>query len=125
MTALELSEADWAALFEDYATLTRWYIHHDRPALNQRGRWATHITGTPGFPDYVLARSGRVLFCELKSERGILSTDQMAWRDRLLAAGQEWYCWRPRHWPDVQATLAPAVGSSWRVVENVGTGGKT
>ena len=121
---LELSEQDWHTQVDEYATLCRWMRHHCRPAQDSHGHWKTPIQGDPGFPDLVLIRGGRILFAELKNNRGVLSTDQMAWRDRLLLAGQEWYCWRPRDWDKVKTTLAPAPHSNWKVAEDVGTGGR-
>jgi hypothetical protein len=42
----------------------------------------------------VLARE-RIIFAELKSEKGKLSDAQQAWRDVILAAGGEYYTWKP------------------------------
>ena len=57
-----------------------------------------------GFPDLVLVRE-RVIFAELKTERGALTREQGVWRDRLLRAGAEWYLWRPSSWSEVQREL--------------------
>lgn len=106
---LELSEADWQAQVVALAKLYRWHVHHDRPALNQRGQWFTPIQGDPGFPDLVLARGGRVLFVELKTDRGRLTGHQQAWHEQLRGAAVEFYLWRPQDWPIVQVALAPGV----------------
>lgn len=105
---LELSEADWQAQVVALAKLYRWHVHHDRPAMNQRGQWSTPIQGDPGFPDLVLARRGRVLFVELKTDRGRLTGQQQAWHEQLQGT-VECYLWRPRDWPIVQVALAPSV----------------
>lgn len=119
-----MTEQEWQTQVLDLAHLYRWMAHHTRPALNRRGQWATPIQGHPGFPDLVLCRGSRVLFVELKSERGLLTADQMAWRDRLLTAGMDWRCWRPKHWPEVQATLAPSPWSNLRLTEDVNIQGR-
>jgi len=53
----------------------------------------------------VLVRGDRLLFLELKSDDGRLRAEQKVWRDRLLAAGAEWYCLRPRDWARVVELL--------------------
>jgi hypothetical protein len=118
-----MNEAAWQQQVVDLARLTRWLVHHTRPARRADGTWSTPIQGDPGFPDLVMIRGSRVLWVELKSDTGRLTTDQMAWRDRLLLAGQEWYCWRPRDWPKVQKTLRPADHSNLRLTDDIGTGG--
>lgn len=55
----------------------------------------------PGFPDLVLvsARQKRVLFTELKTERGRQSINQQQWERELRETGLgEFYLWRPTHW---------------------------
>lgn len=49
----------------------------------------------PGFPDMVIAGPGGVLYRELKDPYDTLSQQQLAWRDVLLASGQDWAIWRP------------------------------
>jgi hypothetical protein len=122
MTRPELSEDQWQQQVIELAQLYRWRIHHCRPAQNSRGQYSTPIQGDPGFPDLVLARGGRVLFIELKRNSGVLTDHQQAWRDVLLG-GVEWFCWRPRHWPEVQEALAPSRWVDLRTTEDVETGG--
>ncbi len=60
----------------------------------------------PGFPDLVLAHTKRgLLFVELKTDTGKLSKEQDRWRLVLLRAGADARVWRPRDWPEIQATL--------------------
>jgi hypothetical protein len=49
-----------------------------------------------GFPDLVLVGHGRVIFAELKTERGRLSDAQVRWGQSLLATGARFYLWQPR-----------------------------
>ena len=65
-----------------------------------------------GFPDLVLVRKGVLVFAELKSEKGVVSTEQQEWlRDLSIVAthtGAVGACvWRPRHWHDgtIEETL--------------------
>jgi hypothetical protein len=57
----------------------------------------------PGFPDLVLAHEGqrRLIFSELKTEKGRQTREQRAW-ERVLSAipGVEVYLWRPTGWLD-------------------------
>lgn len=78
----------------------RWFHVHDSRRSNA------------GFPDLVLVRPsrggrvGRTLFVELKTEKGRLRVEQVAWLADLAAAGQEAYCWRPSSWDDIERLLA-------------------
>ena len=56
-----------------------WLVHHDLPAQTGKGAWLTRTQGDAGFPDLVLAKNGRVLFLELKSEKGKTTPAQDAW----------------------------------------------
>jgi hypothetical protein len=57
-----------------------------------------------GFPDLVLVRD-RVIFLELKTERGKLSDQQKEWLRALERAGAEAYVVRPRHLELLMAVL--------------------
>lgn len=49
----------------------------------------------PGFPDLVIVGAERVIYRELKSERGRLRPEQRTWLDALSRAGQDADVWRP------------------------------
>lgn len=78
--------------------------------LAKRNRWLCFHPfdsrkSVAGFPDLTLVRD-RVIFAELKTDNGELSAPQMTWRDALLAAGAEWYLWRPSMWSEIERILA-------------------
>jgi len=112
-----MSERAWQQVVLELAGMYRWRVHHCRPAAGSGGRWSTPIQGHPGFPDLVLARSGRVLFVELKTDASSskLTGEQTAWRDVLLAAGAQlvwvWHL-EARVEPGRQAQPASAAGSN-------------
>ncbi len=63
--------------------------------------WAAYHTlkskgSAAGFPDWTLARD-RIVFVELKAEKGKLSAAQIEWIYVLEKAGAEVYVVRPRH----------------------------
>ena len=104
MSLSSLSERDWQAQVVELAGLCGWMVQHSRPA--QIGdRWMTAITGNVGFPDLVLAHKAKgVVFAELKTDSGRVSTPQKEWRD-TLAGHVEWYLWRPSDYDEVLARL--------------------
>ena len=77
-----------------------WLVHHCRPCQRADGSWHTPVQGHKGFPDVVLAKPGRVLFRELKTEVGRLTDQQAHWLDVL--GGQ---IWRPNDWDEVEAVI--------------------
>jgi hypothetical protein len=60
---------------------------------------------THGFPDLVLVRD-RVIYLELKREKGRLTEEQKGWLRALRAAGAEAYVARPRDLEALGRTLA-------------------
>lgn len=89
----------------DLAHLRGWRVAHFRPAQNSRGQWRTPVAADgAGFPDLVLVRD-RLIFAELKTTVGRLSPEQVKWRDALIDAGQDWYCWRPDDLPTITRIL--------------------
>ena len=68
-----MTEAEFQTNVIELAKTLGWLIHHDR------GDYRNCIGGDPGFPDLVLAKNGRVLFLELKSEKGYITKPQMRW----------------------------------------------
>jgi hypothetical protein len=100
-----LSEAEFQQRVMDAARMAGWMCVHFRPAKSQRGRWVTPMAGDKGFPDLVLAKDGRVLLAELKTDKGKPTAEQQAW---LAAVGGHGRLWRPENWPAVLIDLGIA-----------------
>lgn len=81
-----------------------WRSYHapdNRPGRNGRVQ-----TVTRGWPDLALVRDDRLLFAELKAEKGRLRPGQQEWLDALAQVpGVEVFIWRPSDWPAVEAAL--------------------
>jgi hypothetical protein len=92
-----VNETELKSIVLNLARRFGWLIHHDLPAMNKRGRWATHVEGTVGFPDLVLVspHHGQCIFVELKSEKGRTTSSQDNWLDALAIAGIECHVVRP------------------------------
>ena len=94
-----MTETDLQAQVIELGELLGWRVYHVTD-VRKRLRARTSL----GFPDLVLVRE-RVLYRELKNDRRLLEKEQKAWRDILLAAGQDWAVWRPNMWDEIQAEL--------------------
>lgn len=97
-----MKEADFQRRLIDAARLAGFRVAHFRPALTRSGRWATPMQGDKGFPDLVLAKDGRVLVAELKTDIGRTTPEQREW---LAALGGHGRLWRPQHWQAVLQDL--------------------
>lgn len=86
------TEKQWLEQVRKLATQLGWMTYHPHQSKFSE----------PGFPDLTLVRE-RVVFVELKrhATTAKLSPHQELWRDRLLNAGAEWYCWRPADADDI------------------------
>lgn len=89
------TEKQWMSQVIELAKLTGWATYH--PFLS--------IHSERGFPDLTLVRE-RLIFVELKAEKGKLSSDQTKWIERLKAAKQEVYCWKPSQWDEAVMVLS-------------------
>lgn len=96
-----MNESDFQTRVIDAAILYGWRVAHIRPARTAKG-WRTPYIGHIGLPDLIMARGGRVIVAELKSDTGKPTLDQRAWID---AAGTCGYLWRPRDWEQVLRVL--------------------
>lgn len=96
-----MSEAQLMSAVIDLARLLGYRVAHFRPAQTAKG-WRTPVSADgAGFPDLVLVLPGaRLLFVELKSEKGKLSAEQEAWMADLRSVSwdTEEYVWRPADW---------------------------
>jgi hypothetical protein len=99
-----VSEAQFQDAVCAYARLTGWRWCHFRAARTAYG-WRTPVSGDTGLPDLILCRDDRLVFVELKADRGRLRPDQRAWLAALEQTSAEVYCWRPRDWPAIEAAL--------------------
>lgn len=104
--ALRVSGTAFSETVLDYAALRGWRRHHTRPARTSKG-WRTPIQGDDGFVDLVFARSGRVVFAEMKSPGEKLSDGQRAWQAELpsVPGVAERYVWQAKDWPQIQEVL--------------------
>lgn len=77
--------------------------------LAQYFRWKTYHTfdsrrSDPGFPDLVMVRNDRMIFAELKSSTGRVSTAQTDWLaaieivESCTAGLVRCFVWRPEDW---------------------------
>lgn len=104
MTTLPQTEAQFQKAVIDLARHTGWLVAHFRPARTEEG-WRTPVSADgAGFVDLVLVRD-RVLYRELKSEKGRVRPDQQHWHDALAAAGADIAVWRPSDWSAIASTL--------------------
>ena len=97
LVAGSMTEKDLKSIVLNIARRYGWLVHHDLPAMNVRGRWATHVEGDVGFPDLVLVHPnrGQMLVVELKAERGKTTTSQDNWLAAFALAGIENHIVRP------------------------------
>jgi hypothetical protein len=94
-----LNEAEREGDFQDkvrqLAELKGWLVYHTHDSRRS----------DEGFPDLVMSRD-RVVFAELKSEKGKLSEKQLEWVAGLRdLAGAEVYVFRPSDWDRVVEVL--------------------
>jgi len=95
-----VTEADLREQVRDLCKLFGWKISFT---------WKSYHS-PKGFPDLVLCNPGqhRVVFAELKSEKGKLTIEQVEWIDALTHCGQEVYLWRPSDFEEIVAILRQA-----------------
>ena len=99
---LPVSERAWQGTVVAAAKALGWEVYHTRFSLASERGW----------PDLALARyrpdgvTVRLVFAELKSERGKLSPAQFRWLSLLGdCPGVECYVWRPSQWDEVERVL--------------------
>jgi hypothetical protein len=103
MTPNLISERDLKNWIVAFARSHGWLVHHDLPSQRANGSWTTAVQGDSGYPDLVLVHPGnaaenvpaQIIYAELKTQRGKLTTGQQQWLDALHAAGQTAVVWRP------------------------------
>lgn len=102
-----ITEKQFEQQVHDLANLYGWLYYHT---------WRS-IHSPAGFPDCVMARNSRIVFAELKGERGKVSLAQQGWLDALnncnkmkLRFGDvpalEVYLWRPSDIDEIAGILS-------------------
>lgn len=89
-----MTEAQFQQAITDLCDWYRLQWHHEVDSRRSKS----------GFPDLVIVGT-RLIFAELKAERGRVSAEQQVWMDRLRSAGVEVYLWRPSDMPEVTTVL--------------------
>ncbi|HUT78006.1 MAG TPA: hypothetical protein VM285_09985 [Polyangia bacterium] len=101
------TEAEFQGQVTEVARLFDWEWVHFRPARTAHG-WATPVEGPlgTGFPDLILVRGSRLIFAELKSDKGKLTVHQEVAQATLSGIPcAEVYVWRPRDFDDIVKLL--------------------
>lgn len=99
------TEKEFSQAIVDIARLLGWRVYRTHDSRRSPA----------GFPDLVLVRDGRLVFAELKTERGRVTADQQEWLAALGEVEQSvdgWtekfvrvYVWRPSDWPEIESVL--------------------
>jgi hypothetical protein len=95
---LEL-EKDFQRRVEEYARLEGWHVYSVPDSRR---------VSLSGYPDLTMWRVSdhRLIFAELKREKGRLRPQQEVILDELRQLGiAEVYVWRPSHWNEILSTL--------------------
>ena len=96
MTKLATTEKQLEQQVKELAKLFNWKYYHT---------WRS-IHSPAGFPDCVLVRPPRLIFAELKSDKGLVSDKQQEWLDELNQVPYiEVFVWRPDDFEEIVECL--------------------
>ena len=90
----EMTEKQFQSHIVHFAKTRGWLVYHTHDSRRSE----------PGFPDLVLVR-GRVLFRELKTDKGKISPAQKEWAASLEQAESDYKLWRPSMMTDIYKEL--------------------
>lgn len=111
MTAPVASEKQFQKAVMDTAKTCGWKVFHVAYPVRAIGKGKfVPDTQAAGFPDCVFVRGNRLIFAELKKERGKTSESQREWLDALRwvnvsSPNVECHLWRPSSWPQIEEAL--------------------
>lgn len=98
---LAVSEREFQRQVIALARLLGWRVYHTWNSIHSAG----------GFPDLVLVKDRKIIFAELKSEKGQLTPAQREWIDALSECeGVEAFVWRPSSWAQIEKVLGVSDG---------------
>jgi len=102
---IPLTEAQFQRQVTDLATRLGWQWLHVERMGDSRGVWRTPVSGPlgKGWPDLVLVKGDRIIFAELKAQRGVLTEAQ-----REVLRALRGYTWRPSDFNQIVEVLSNA-----------------
>lgn len=106
-----MTEKTFQAQVMQLARLNGWKAYHAPPnvIVCPTCKRKVYQQMEPGLPDCIFIKAPRVIWAELKREKGgKFSADQQFTLAALEAAGQEVYRWRPSDWAQIVAVLEGA-----------------
>ena len=89
------TEREFQAAVTELAKTCGWKVYHTYDSRRSN----------PGWPDLVLAKPPRLLFVELKAQKGKLRPEQQEWLQTLLECQQDARIWRPADWEAIEKVL--------------------
>ena len=93
---VSVSEKDFLAGVTELATLAGWLVYHTYDSRRSQA----------GFPDLTMAKGGRLIFAELKTQKGRVTPLQQVWLDELEKIKEvEVYLWRPSNMDEIVGKL--------------------
>ena len=104
------SEAEFQSQLLSLARGLGFTVAHFRTVRVQRANGSVSYQ-TPvqadgaGFPDLVMVGHGRVVFVELKANKGRIRPEQEAWITMLREGGATVFLWRPKQWDEIAELL--------------------
>lgn len=104
-TEIKITEKQFSSQVEDLFDLYQWTWTHFRPGMMQSGRWVTPLSGFKGFPDYCAVKKDKLIFLELKSDKGKTSPSQKIWLSKLKDAGCDVYVFKPSDFEKIVEVL--------------------
>ena len=91
-----MTEKEFQSQVLELAEATGWLCYHTYNSQRSQA----------GFPDLVLVRGDRLIFAELKREKGRVTSHQRAWLEALQQTiAAEVHTWRPSDWERVEQIL--------------------
>ena len=88
---IKTSEKDFRQMVCELARLLKWEYYFT---------WLS-IHSPSGFLDLVLVKPPQIIFVELKTDVGKLSSNQKRWIELLEACGCDVRIWRPMMWDEI------------------------
>ena len=102
-----LTEAQFQKQVTDLAERLGWSWLHIERMGDVSGRWRTPVSGPlgTGWPDLVLIRRDKLIFAELKAQKGQLTPPQRTVMMELVKVAP-YYVWRPSDFNSILEVLS-------------------